>query len=299
MDRPRIGTAERNAGDPVGARGGEWRNRCAGTLGESYGEPVTIWVLERDVFSDGDEALAAAVRHAGSRVLAWNDDWWTDGRWPKQGNESVVFHGSLANADRIARELPWTPGAFCSTSRFACSAWWPGLAARLVAPAHVFTTVAALVENGPPADFGDRVFVRPDSPLKPFSGRVLERKDITSAALDHGYYYDDEDLGIVVTPTAEVGAEWRFVVVAGQVVAGSAYTADGRSAGSTISTDHVAWLYAIDVVTELNHPDPAFILDVCETGDGLRVLELNPFSGADLYGCDRQSIVDAVRALSN
>lgn len=256
---------------------------------------MTTWVLEHDVFSDGDEALSAAVQSAGARVLAWKDDWWITGRWPKLLGERVVFHGSLANADRIARELPWSPGAFCSSSRFECSAWWPSLAARLVSPTHVITTVAALVSEGPPPEFGDRVFVRPDSPLKPFSGRVLGRGDITLAALDHGYYYDDEALPIVVTPAVTIGSEWRFVVVADRVVAGSAYTADGRSAGSAVSTTSPAWRYAAEVVAAVIPPDPVFILDVCEVGGEFRVLEMNPFSGADLYGCDRQAVVDAVQ----
>ncbi len=38
---------------------------------------------------------------------------------------------------------------------------------------------------------GYTVFVRPDSPLEPFSGRVLERGRISLQALDHGFYYDD------------------------------------------------------------------------------------------------------------
>jgi hypothetical protein len=209
----------------------------------------------------------------------------------------VVFHGSLANADRIARELPWRPGAYCSTERFACSAWWPAIADRLVATKYVVTTVADLVEHGPPTEFGDLVFVRPDSPLKPFSGRVLERDQVTLSTLDHGYYYDDEQLPVVVAPAVDVGVEYRFVVVASQVVTGSEYAADGRSAGALVSPDHEAWEYAADVVGRLQEPDPVFVMDVCETRAGLRVLELNPFSGADLYSCDRPDVVNAIEAL--
>ncbi len=32
-------------------------------------------------------------------------------------------------------------------------------------------------------------------------------------------------------------------------------------------------------------------MDICETEQGLRLLELNPFSGADLYACDGDKIV--------
>ena len=44
-------------------------------------------------------------------------------------------------------------------------------------------------------------------------------------------------------------------------------------------------------------PEPVFVLDLCEHAGELRLLELNPFSGADLYDCDRARIVAAVGAL--
>jgi hypothetical protein len=81
----------------------------------------------------------------------------------------------------------------------------------------------------------DSVFVRPDSPLKPFSGRVLERGQVNLAALDHGFYYDDAEISVVIAPVQGVGREWRYVVAGGEVVAGSAYVADGRTAIADVS----------------------------------------------------------------
>ncbi len=266
------------------------------TVGHSPSVGLVItWVLERDVFGDHHDGLAAAVSLASGRVVVWHDQWWADGRWPRLEG-SVIFHGSLGNADRIGRELPWTPGAFCSTERCACSSWWPQVAADLLSPSFVFTTVAELVASGPPLDFGARVFVRPDSPLKPFSGRVVARDAISLRALDHGFYYDDEQLPVVVAPAVAVTHEWRFVVVDGSVVAGSDYTPTGRLAGASLSPGHRAWAYAADLASRVPAPDPAYVLDVCQSEAGLRLLELNPFSGADLYGCDRRAIVEAVHA---
>jgi hypothetical protein len=37
-----------------------------------------------------------------------------------------------------------------------------------------------------------------------------------------------------------------------------------------------------------------FVLDLVETSAGVRLLELNPFSGADLYDCDRDRLVAAI-----
>jgi hypothetical protein len=272
------------------------KNQCERSASGLYGLSVTMWVLERDVFPDGHQALAAAVVAAGARVTWWQDDWWLDGRWPTS-QEPVVFHGSLGNADRINRELPWSPGVFCTTENFYCNEWWPRAAESLASPQFVVTTVADLVEAGPPQAFGERVFVRLDSPLKPFSGRVLARDDITLRALDHGFYYDDVSLPVVVAPAISIGDEWRFVVAGGNVVAGSAYVPNGRFAGGMIARDHPAWAYAARLARELDAPDPVYVLDVGEVEGGLRLLELNPFSGADLYACDRTAIVRQVAAL--
>ncbi|MXG88409.1 ATP-grasp domain-containing protein [Nocardioides flavescens] len=255
---------------------------------------MTVWLLEREVFADEHERLATAAEAAGDRVVRWRDEWWSDGRWPELGAGPVVFHGALENADRVHRERPWSPGAFCATERFACSAWWPQVADLLVAERHAVTTVAQLVAEGPPEEFGPRVFVRPDSALKPFSGRVLDRDAVNAAALDHGFYYDDERLPVVVTPVVDVGEEWRFVVAGGEVVAGSGYVADGREQAGSLGAGHPAWAYAETVVARLSAPEPVFVVDVCETPRGLRLLELNPFSGADLYDCDRGAVVAAV-----
>lgn len=257
---------------------------------------MVTWVLEREVFADSDQQLADAVIASGGTLIDWRDDWWWDGFLPVLDGP-VVFHGSLANADRIARELPWTPGAICATDRFACSAWWPLVPNDLVAAEHLFTTAAELAETGAPPAFGQRVFVRPDGALKPFSGRVLDRDTITLAALDHGFYFDDEYLPVVVTPVIEIAAEWRFVVVEGAVVAGSSYVADGRAAGTALAPSSEVWQRANHLSERLANIDNVFVLDVCSTRDGWRLLELNPFSGADLYACERNDVVVAVHRL--
>ena len=144
--------------------------------------PVT-WVLESDVFPNSHQAVRDAVRAAGCRLVDWDDAWWQDGIPPGVGKDATLFHGSLGNAAAIEAKLPWKPGAFCKVSAFNCSAWYDEAREFLLhtdwrlLPANKFVTSAQAVceEIG----CGDRVFVRPDSPLKPFSGRVLDTASIT------------------------------------------------------------------------------------------------------------------------
>jgi hypothetical protein len=87
-------------------------------------------------------------------------------------------------------------------------------------------------------------------------------------------------------------------VVNGVVIAGSAYDAVRRAA-LTDSTEDGAWQFADHVARELSAPEVAYVLDICEADDELYILELNPFSGADLFGCNRSAVVDAVSNLSS
>jgi hypothetical protein len=126
---------------------------------------------------------------------------------------------------------------------------------------------------------------------------VIQRDNLTLKALDHGFYYGDIDLPVIVAPVVNVGREWRYVVVQDEVVAGSAYEADGRTAiPDDPSGTH--WEFAQSIAKEMAPPQDVFVMDICEVDERLRLLELNPFSGADLYAYDVNKVVEAVSRLA-
>jgi hypothetical protein len=260
-------------------------------------EPHVTWVLESAAFASRHAALIPALERAGHPIVQWDEGWWASGRWPPLTDAPVVFQGSLENAARIRGGLGWRPGAFCDVQAFACSTWYPRAEEWLVhrrwrvIPAYLLAEdpAAAVRRLGEL----DAAFIRPDSPLKPFAGRVLPLDNITLRALDHGVYYDDPTIPVVVAPVREIGREWRYVVVDRQVVAGSAYAAADRSARAD-DPGGEAWAFAGTVAAKLPPPERAYVLDVCEADGGLWLLELNPFSGADLYACDAAAVVAAV-----
>ena len=45
-------------------------------------------------------------------------------------------------------------------------------------------------------------------------------------------------------------------------------------------------------------PDPAFVMDICESDGRLFLLELNSFGCAGLYACDLDAVVNAVSELA-
>jgi hypothetical protein len=255
---------------------------------------TVTWVLESEVFPKSHQSLRDAICTAGHQVVDWSDTWWQDGIPRRVGGGPTVFHGSLANAAAINDQLSWSPGSFCDTPTFNCSNWFAPSREWLlhtdwqILAADEFVESAALVCKQ--LGCGDQVFVRPNSPLKPFSGRVLNVDEVSLAALDYGFYFEDDALPIVVAPVRDIGREWRFVVVRSRIIAGSAYDASTRSAISDEPASS-AWKFADTVAASLPAPSDVYILDICEADGALRLLEINPFGGADLYACNAGEIV--------
>lgn len=255
------------------------------------------WVVEAEVFPRDAAELPCIAAELGGRAILWDDDW-TEETLPALPGP-VVFRGSLAIADRVARSPKWQPGAFCETTRLHCSAYFPLVSDLLVSERRAETTVAQLVRDasGIASTLGTnsgRLFVRPDSPLKPFSGRVVPIEGLTLASFDCGFYYDDPDLPVIASPVFAVHAEWRLVAIGRTVVAGCGYDPVTHSPTEVPVPDEVVQLGG-EVAKRVHSTTPIVVIDIGRTDAGLRLVELNPFSGADLYKCDLAAVAASVQ----
>ena len=140
----------------------------------------------------------------------------------------------------------------------------------------------------------DRVFVRPDSPLKLFTGQIVTR-DTFAADLEFMSFYEFPRKSLVVVSSPKsIEAEWRFVVANHRVVTGCQYKLQEKMDFRS-EVDPAAFEFASTIAAAPYQPDPVWILDVCRTADkAYRLLEIGGFSFADLYACSKAAIVDAV-----
>jgi hypothetical protein len=256
-----------------------------------FPHPRVSWVVE------GRQApLAAAVEEAGHRLVRWDDAWWATDQWPDVLDGPVVFQGTLATADQIGRALPrWSPGAYCTSAAFRCSAWyrrarpwlmhqrWRGIAASALAA----DPEGSLAPLGAPT----LVFLRPDSALAA-TAQVLPLAELRLAVLALGHHHGDPDLRVIVAPARQLGRRWRYVVADRQVIAGSA---DDATAAEPASP---AWTLAAEIAERLPPPEEVYVLDLCEADGQLRLRELAPFSATDLLAAPRRPIVAAVSAVA-
>jgi hypothetical protein len=104
----------------------------------------------------------------------------------------------------------------------------------------------------------------------------------------------EHELVLVSTPKKILG-EWRFVVSKfKEIISYSTYQYQGQ-----VTKVPGAPKGAIKLVEEMlqvgYYPDSVFVMDVCEDSDNnFWLLELNSFSSAGLYACDKAKIVKRV-----
>jgi len=248
-------------------------------------------IIEHEVLPELHEKLKSSALKAGVNVRNWNEDWQFE--WPAFSNKFTIFHGSLGTSNLIKNNASWSPGVYCNINKFFCSNWYPKVSNYLVHKKWITTTVQEFVNQKEKyfEQFGsNEIFVRPDSPLKPFAGRVINKEKVSLKSLDHGFYYEELDLPIILAPIRVIGNEWRFVIQGKSVITGSGYIANNRS-GTVEITEGPQWDLANEIANQIEPIDPIYIIDIAETDNELSLMEFNPFSGADLYSCNTDKII--------
>lgn len=250
------------------------------------------WIIEDSSFSNGD-ILLHALKKLGKKYVVWTDEFWTTKEYNSFPKDSI-FHGSLGNAARIKKELYFSPGALCDEERFSYSYIFENYKDFVLTKNVLFTTINELLENNELLNDltknTDRFFARPDSPLKEFSGRVLFKNVLTPAHFDYGFYHSNMNLKIAVSEYKEIEKEYRFVCINDRIITGCEYLADGRK-GIVSVTQNDIWNFAQEIADLKKQKDFAYIIDVCKSNGKLYLIEMNPFSGADLYCCDAEKII--------
>jgi hypothetical protein len=193
----------------------------------------------------------------------------------------------------------WKPGGWCSPENLDCTAYYPYFAEFLLNQRHeIIPGVAAIREKERlfhTFGSGGSVFARPTSVHKLFVGRLIAETEFETALAPTRY---DPETRIVVAEPRELGREWRLVVAGDEIVAASQYAEHSVKSVARGCPDAVRDFAAAMLATVRWRPDELFMLDVCETATGLRLVELNSFSCSWLYACDFAPVVEVASRIA-
>lgn len=264
------------------------------------------WLLDASVFDGYHDELAAAIVRNGHTVKSLNRPnppygWEDNGfayRTAYPAGACVVTHADIDLVNRVLSDGHWTPGGFATVEHFYCSHYFSYFGRFLLNQDYIMLPFAELRRR---AGFlfdtlgrDGRIFVRPDSPLKLFTGLVATRETFTRDLEFMAFYEFPIESLVVVSSPKSIEAEWRFVVAKQRVVAGSQYKR-GSEIVLSRQIEPAARRLADEIVSIGYAPDPVWVLDICRTLDGhYHLLEIGSFSFANLYACDKDAVVQAV-----
>jgi hypothetical protein len=263
------------------------------------------WLIEENVFGDRGEALIAEVKRQGLECKTITHlPFLDEGPQLFDNDDCVIFYGSINLAKELKRTKPWIPGMYATFPNFKCSEYYnyfdlllndhcifmPMLHA-IKRKDWIFETFA---KDG-------KVFVRPDSGEKHFTGKLLSYDEFNEKGFEYKFYYDTPILLLIASPKP-IKKEYRCVVADKKCIAIGSYDATlGReNVDIPISPDeHVAITAYVDLLCDQKwQPDRVFTLDLVESEEELQVVEINSFSCAGLYNCDPEPIVRVVSRIA-
>ena len=261
------------------------------------------WLLETEVFQEDSKPFVEALQKLGveHQVIQFGksyEDYIPDftGAFP------VVFHGSFQAAFEFRRKANWIPGVYCNLPEFECLYYYPRFGRHLANSEYVMLPFGELnrrkdwlLKN---VGQDSKIFLRPSSGFKTFTGKIVSVNTWDKDIKLLGFYDVDPEALVVACPPLEIEREWRTVVVENKIVAASQYK---LGEDNTRKQDVPAEVlkYGQDVLDSIKYaPDPAWTLDICETPNGLKVLETGSFSCAGLYACEPEPIIQAVNEVA-
>jgi hypothetical protein len=263
------------------------------------------WLIEAGVYGDEITPLLREIRRQGMaaepvphQALRQGTTLVVGGR-SLSADECVIGYGTFPFAQQILLHFSWTPGAWCSADNLDCATYFAHFGRFLLNQNYVIMPGVEAIRQ---RDWlfwivgrDNQVFARPTSCQKLFVGRCIDRESFATALAPTRY--DPGTLVVVASPRS-IEREWRLVVIDGTVVAGSQYAIGGRKAIRPECPAEI-WQFAESMVQQVKwRPDPAFMLDVCQSAGQLWLVELNSFSGSWLYQCDLAKFVAAAGALA-
>ncbi|MFZ6642163.1 ATP-grasp domain-containing protein [Undibacterium sp. TC4M20W] len=245
------------------------------------------WVIQRSIFKPSNYDLL--LQALDSLNVAYTSVTIKPGTYdlePDVNPTGKVYVCGAIKLAKIANERGWLPGSLLNEN-FNFNVWQQHLGTELLNHA---------VDTGKLADIDtaryEQFFIRPMEDNKAFDGTVIDNEMLADWRSDP-VKSKLLELDVMVSPVKDIYREYRLFVVNGRVVTGSLYKMAGRPQVSADLDDEVL-AYAQTIISKWT-PAQAFVMDVCLSEDGYKVIEFNNINSSGFYASDVLKYVDAIQ----
>lgn len=148
------------------------------------------------------------------------------------------------------------------------------------------------------AKFEGTAFIRPIDDSKHFAGRLIDgdemavwQEKVVALGENQSNGLDANTL-IQVSSNKKIFAEYRYWVVNGEIVTKSLYKQGNRVVYSPIVDERFDVF--VNKAIAIWQPHDAFVIDVCDTSEGIKIVEINTINSAGFYAGDMSKLVVAL-----
>jgi len=212
---------------------------------------------------------------------------------------AVVMFGSYS-LWRYAQAKGLHPGVF-RIAPFVHEKPWQSF--MLNGPDAIFLLIREIEAKLP--DDGRHWFIRPVADSKELAGTVRAASEIRETSRKVMALDADEipngslcpDTLMMLTPPVRIFKEWRIWIVNGFVVTYSLYK-EGMRVRYRHDIDEDALQFAQTLAGLNKGYSPTYVMDICRTEEGLRLLETNCLNTAGFYGADLARLAEVIDGMA-
>ncbi len=263
----------------------------------------TLWIIDNFRKDQCALELAEAVKSSGRicEILGGKDSFSPFEVLAKYDvSTDIIATGSIQFIDLLIRDSGRHIWAWNTKENYLCSNYYEKFSSLLFNDAYSLIPASEILRNK--WLYFDKyskeavIFIRPDDGDKSFKGGLFDLQYFDKDFAKIMESYPKNGLVVISTPKNIKGG-FRFVCIEDRIVASSTYIYGGQIT-QIPSVPPEALKKCEEVLAVGFYPDLVFTVDICQDGDGnFWLLELNSFSSAGLYACDKNKIVKEVSEL--
>jgi hypothetical protein len=249
------------------------------------------WVIQDGLFNEtGFHDLTSVLEtlelpHTLVKVIPFSHE-----LEPKPEVENPIVVMGSTTLVKIAKSYGWGPGGWFNEN-FTFEKWREHWGNHLL---NADSKVCRFED----INLTECSFIRPVDDLKSFSGMLVYPAEFAEWQQKICRYDDGtitKDTLVTVAKPKIIRTEFRFFVVKGKVITGSIYKI-GSMVLSDANVDQCFYDWAQARVDEWQ-PDDAFVIDLANTPNGIKIVEINNLNSAGFYKINVGKLVAAIEEL--
>jgi hypothetical protein len=245
-----------------------------------------LWIVQNNLGSTGNyEAMQAYAQVANIPFLGVKIRPFTDDVPDDNTSGPVVVYGSCGMV-RAARKTRLARGIFDNAWGFSTPTWIKHYGTHMLNHDAILFHADAITEGE--IFLNNKLFVRGNDDEKTITGHITTGRQLKEDLINRNIA---PDYTIVVSRPRDIYREYRCWCVDGKIISASQYGNNYRWSSKMTLNDAVD--FASEMV-KLFQPHRIFVIDVCDSEDGAKIVELNGFNSAGFYQADIPAIMDAV-----